>query len=369
MSTPEDENSPDNSDNTGLSRVDAQRRVDQVAGFNAELAELERAGILVLSPDQKSAVAAHHDALRHSLGTEHDVDLSEGARRLSLGMQVVSFLGAAALAASVFFLFYQYWGYFGTAWQLVILIAAPVITLFAAFYIRQKESTGYFAKLAALIGFACFVLNISMLGQIFNITPSHNAFVLWAAYAFLLAYALNVRLLLAAAMLCVFAFIGAQMGTWSGVYWLHVGQRPENFLLPALLLFTVPSLIQHTRYHGFDVLYRVLSMIGFFTVILVLSNWGRGSYLAWDRDVIEGFYQLSGFVLSALAIGWGMRKGLTHVMLTGNVFFALFLYTKFFDWWWDWMPKYLFFFIIGLTAILALFIFKRLRVMQQGVAA
>ncbi len=30
-------------------------------------------------------------------------------------------------------------------------------------------------------------------------------------------------------------------------------------------------------------------------------------------------------------------------MNTGNVFFTIFLYTKFYDWWWDWMPKYLFF--------------------------
>ncbi|MFT5789464.1 MAG: hypothetical protein ACI8SJ_001580, partial [Shewanella sp.] len=38
-----------------------------------------------------------------------------------------------------------------------------------------------------------------------------------------------------------------------------------------------------------------------------------------------------------------------------------FLYTKFFDWWWDWMPKYIFFFILGLSALLALMVFKRVR--------
>jgi len=40
---------------------------------------------------------------------------------------------------------------------------------------------------------------------------------------------------------------------------------------------------------------------------------------------------------------------------------VLFLYTKFYQWWWGWMPKYLFFLLIGLTAILALLILKRLR--------
>ena len=48
-------------------------------------------------------------------------------------------------------------------------------------------------------------------------------------------------------------------------------------------------------------------------------------------------------------------------MNTGVTLFVLFLYTKLFDWWWDAMPKYLFFLLMGLTAILLLLVFKRLR--------
>lgn len=347
------------------SKAAAQRRADDIASFHVELTELERAGILALTSAQKAAIDAHHREVREGLGRAHDVDLNESARRLSLGMQIVSFLGAVALAASVFFLFYQYWVYFGTVLQVTILVAAPLATLVAAFYIRQKDATGYFAKLAALVSFTCFVLNITMLGQIFNITPSHKAFLLWAVYAFLLAYALNVRLLVAAAVLCVFGFIGAETGTWSGMYWLDMGRRPENFLLPAVLLFAVPSLISHRDFHGFETIFHVLSMTGFFLAVLILSNWGSISYLDWDSDWIEGFYQVVGFAVSALAVLWGMRQGRSHVMMTGNFFFALFLYTKFFDWWWNWMPKYLFFFLIALTAILALLVFNRLRGRQQ----
>ena len=46
---------------------------------------------------------------------------------------------------------------------------------------------------------------------------------------------------------------------------------------------------------------------------------------------------------------------------TGVVFFVIFLYTKFYDWWWDLLPKYLFFLILGLTAVLVLLAMKRLR--------
>jgi hypothetical protein len=41
-------------------------------------------------------------------------------------MRVASFLGALALAASVFFLFYQFWGHFGEAAQVAILLGAAL---------------------------------------------------------------------------------------------------------------------------------------------------------------------------------------------------------------------------------------------------
>jgi hypothetical protein len=39
----------------------------------------------------------------------------------------------------------------------------------------------------------------------------------------------------------------------------------------------------------------------------------------------------------------------------------VFLYTKFYDWWWEVMPKYLFFLVLGLSALLTLFVLRRLR--------
>jgi len=45
--------------------------------------------------------------------------------------------------------------------------------------------------------------------------------------------------------------------------------------------------------------------------------------------------------------------------------FVVLLYTKFFDWWWEAMPKYLFFLVLGLTAVLFLLVLKRLRGLSQ----
>jgi uncharacterized membrane protein len=95
--------------------------------------------------------------------------------------------------------------------------------------------------------------------------------------------------------------------------------------------------------------------------MLVLANWGQVSYLDFERKSVEGFYQVMGFVLSAGAVWLGARSKRGEVVNTGATFFVIFLYTKFFDWWWDIMPKYLFFLVLGLTAVLLLVIMRRLR--------
>ena len=344
-----------------LSRADAQQRADQVRVFEEELARLEREGVVVLTDEQRQAIAAHHRGLLAQLARAYDIDRDVRAKQLSLGMRMASFLGALALAASVFFLFRQFWDRFSTAAQVVIVIVAALGSLSAAVWIQGRDSSGYFTKLAAMVAFACFVINIVLLGQTFNITPSDKALIPWAGLALLLAYACDLKLLLAAGILCVIAWVSARTGTWSGMYWLHFGERPENFFPAAAILFAVPYFIAHEKFSGFSAIYRVFALLTVFLPMLVLANWGGISYLDWDENFVEGFYQVMGFVLSAGAIWLGARRRWPEVVNTGATFFVIFLYTKFFDWWWDVMPKYLFFLVIGLTAVLLLVVMRRLR--------
>lgn len=350
------------------SKADAQRRADQIRYFQAELERIEYENILSLEESQRSAVATYHHKLLAEMSEAFDIDSSKRQKQLSLGMRIASFFGALGLAASVFFLFYQFWGRFSTTTQVCILAGAPLAGLAATMVAAHREATGYFSKIFGLVSFACFVLNLYMMGRIFNITPSDKAFLVWAAFAFMLAYASDARLLLAAGIICISCFLSARAGTWSGCYWIYFGERPENFFPAALLLFLVPCLVSHKRFSGFDVIYRVFAMLLVFIPVLILANWGSISYIPLDNDAVEVLYQIAGFVLSAGAIWLGIRKSWPVVVNTGNVFFVIFLYTKIYDWWWDWMPKYLFFLVVGLTAILALLVFKRLRKSTTGKA-
>lgn len=342
-------------------RGEAQKRADDIRAFRAELARLESDGVLSLSGAQRQAVAAYHDGLMTDFAVAFDIDRDQQQHQLSLGMRIASFLGALALAASVFFLFYQFWGHFSEAAQVVILVGASLGGLGATTWVQGRDASGYFTKLAAMVAFACFVLNLVMLGQIFNITPTDKALLPWAALAFLLAYACDLRLLLAAGIGCVIAYTSARVGEWGGLYWLDAGRRPENFFPVATLLLAVPSAVPHRRWTGFDATYRLFGLLCVLLPVLVLGHWGRGSYLALDASSIEHGYQVAGFALSGLAIWLGARQRWSETMHTGVVFFVIFLFTKFFDWWWEIMPKWLFFLVVGLTAILILLVLRRLR--------
>ena len=342
-------------------RSEAQQRVDEIRVFQSECERLHRDGILELSKDQSCAVGNYHRSLLARYADSYDIDATVKGKQLSLGMRGASFLGALALAASVLFLFYQFWGGLRTAVQISVLILASLGSYVATLWMQGKDSSGYFTKLVALLAFVCFVLNVVMLGQIFNITPSDKALIPWAALAFLLAYSCNLRLLLAVGILCLIAFVSARVGTWGGRYWMHFGERPENFFPAAVLLFALPIFLHRKHFQEFSSIYRIFGMLTFLLPVLVLSNWANGSYLNVDRNLIEGSYQLIGFVVSASAIGLGIRRSWPEVINTGITFFVIFLYTKVYDWCWEIMPKSLFFLVVGLIAVLIMLILKRLR--------
>ncbi|MET1079756.1 MAG: DUF2157 domain-containing protein [Pseudomonas sp.] len=344
-----------------LTREQAQLRADRIQVFREELAQLQAEQVLVLEPAQQAAIARHQDQLLAHFAASLGIDATLHARRLSLGMRVASLFGALTLATSLFFLFYQFWGWFAEPVQVAILLGTSLGSLALTVGLQRLDRSGYYSKLAALLCFASFVLNLSMLGQIFNITPSDKALLPWAALALLLAYHCNLRLLLVAGLLCVAGFIAARIGAWGGLYWLSVGDRPENFFPAALLLFLWPSLVDQRRFAGFATLYRAFGLLFLYLPVLVLSFWGESSYLPLQASSVEVLYQCLGYLLPALGIWLGIRRHWPAVTNTSLIFGVLFLYTKLFDWWWDVMPKYLFFLLLGLISVLLLVLLQRWR--------
>lgn len=347
----------------------AQARLERIRAFQEELAELERQDVLVLTADQHERLAAHHATVQRRLGEEFDVDPSREGQRLSWGMAVASLLGALALAAAVFFAFYRFWGAFPTAIQVAVLVAAPVLTVGLTEWTARRERTPWFTNLVALVALATAVLDLRLLGGIFNIPASPHALLIWAVFALALAYAYGLRLPLFLGLIFALAYLVAVPGTWSGVHWQGLFARPEGFILAGALVLLAPLLVGHRRYPEFLSVFQLLGLVAVFLPMFLLANWGYTTYLPWRPDIIEISYQVAGFLFSAGVIAVGIRSASTRVANTGVVFFVVLLFDQFFDWCWDWMPKYLFFLIIGLAALAVLWGLGRMRkLLGEGTA-
>src|SRR6266498_1794372 len=138
---------------TTLNRAQAQERVDRIKAFQEELGYLEREHILVLNDDQRQRLQQHHQEALAELARLFDVDTSATQKQMSMGMRIASFLGALALAASVFFFFYRIWGLISTPAQVLILICAPIVAVLGIELIAKKEKYPYFTSLIGLVAF------------------------------------------------------------------------------------------------------------------------------------------------------------------------------------------------------------------------
>ncbi len=95
-----------------IDRAQAQQRANDILVFQRELQRLDQEQAFRLEPAQAQQLADYHLALLDSYRDRFDIDHDLRSQQLSLGMRVASFFGALAFAASVFLLFYRFWGLF-----------------------------------------------------------------------------------------------------------------------------------------------------------------------------------------------------------------------------------------------------------------
>jgi len=342
-------------------RNEAQTRADRLGIFLDELARIERQQVLVLTPEQRASVESFASQTLQDLTRRYDIDVNSSQKQLSLGMRIVSALGGLALCAAVFLFFYRFWGVIPTVGQVAILVATPLIGLAAMHFSSKYERTLYFTGLIGLVVFASFVLNLVVLGQIFNRISSPNAFLAWGALALALGYAYGLRLLLAAGLISWLTFFSATIVSWSGAWWESFLSRPECMLLGGALIVAIPVWLHHRKHAEFPGTYRLIGLLAVFLSLLTLRYVGSDSFLPLEPKSIERFYQVIAFITAALTIWAGIKYNLSGTLNLGAAFFTIYLYAKFVDWWWDWMPKYVFFFLVGAVAIGLLIAFRKVR--------
>ena len=286
-------------------------------------------------------------------------------------MRIASTLGGIAICAAVVLFFMRYWGYLTTSSQVAILVMIPLAALGGAEFAARRETTLYFTGLLALVAFAAFIMNLAVVGSIFNIVSTERALLAWGTFALLLAYRYGLRLQLAMALLLLIGYGAALVTAQFGYRWFDFGQRPELVAILALAAFALPLVIQHRRHDDFPPVYRLVGAVVFFLCLVSLAEWGVPSYLPFTQRNVERLYEFLGLLSSAGAIWLGIVRNWNGVVNASATAFAIFLFTRLYHWWWDWMPKYLFFAVIGALGIglVLAFRFIRRQMVQNGAVA
>lgn len=339
----------------------AQQRADRIAAFRAELAELERERGLVLTLEQQAQLELHLERVLAGLTGQYGIDVSESSKRLSWGIRLASLVGAAALFAALVLFLHRIWGSLPSLAQAPILAVIPLLLLVGAEITCRRGVDLFYTGLLALAAGITFVMGLNAVGGIFNTAPSPHALLAWAAFAILVACAYGLRLLLGGGLLLLCAYTASLWMAATGGYWMAFLDHRAGYLIPmAAFLYFVPELGILRDRRDFNFVYRFCGAGIVLWALLMHSKAGDLCCAGLRPKVMEGIYQLAGIALSLGVMFHGVRLGRSGLVNLGAVAFVIFLYIRLHAWWWDWMPKYLFFLSISLIALLLLILFRRI---------
>lgn len=341
-------------------RDDAQRRVKQIRAFQAELAALKASDEFPLTPQQESAIARYHDRVLGQLAAEFDVDASDAAGQLSRGMRLLSFFGAVALTAAVYSLVERFWGRIDLREQAALLAAFPLMALVGVELSARRERTLYVSSLFAVVAYGTFWLAIGVLSWRLNI-PVTAPFI-WAGvvFGFGLAIPYGFRLVLGAALVSLAIALAATMFSIAGVEWPELFNRLDLLMMAGFsLLLLAGPLTQLNR--AFAPVTRLVACGVGFVALLVLSASGSNSAAPINARVVEAVYQGVMLVACVATLVVAIRHGWHETVSLVTVVFALFLLIRYVDWFWDLLPRYLFFLMLAALAFAWLMALRRVR--------
>ncbi len=348
-----------------MDREAAQRRTYRIRAFQEELADLKAAGVVQLPPPEQEAIAAHHQALLAELAQQFDIDATAAQGKLSLGMKLVSAAGTLAFCLAVFLFVQFYWGHLPEGWQLGLLVLAPLLPLALAEWAASREKTLYATALLVLVSIAAFIAQSATLGEIFSLLPSPAAPSCWALYSLLLAYRFRLRVPLVVGLVLATANLSLWYTHQSGIGAINPFDHPELTLAGGAILYALVRFQQP----DFQPVFRGTGAASALLMGVLLSKAGQESFLAasaaFSKASIESGYTSLTLAASAAAIYASIRHGRPELLWTGGTAFTLLLLIKLYDWFWELLPGWAFFGLIGLVCLALLAIFRHLR-QRQG---
>ena len=239
-----------------------------------------------------------------------------------------------------------------------ILSAVAAVGLFYLGRKREKQFPEQIFSNEATIFLGVFFTasSIAYLGKTFDNGSGHYSILFLVSvfvYGFL-AYRMNSRLIWLFALVSLGSWFGTETGyqtNWA-LYFLGMNY-PLRFVLFGLLLVGACHLLKGRKWFAyFWELTYVVGMLYLFMSLWLLSIFGNYGSLDvwWQIKQISLFYW---GIISAVVAGLFMLYGLKYKEVIarefGITFLIIFLYTKYFEYFWDHTNKTLFFAILALS--------------------
>jgi uncharacterized membrane protein len=337
-----------------------QLRASAIITFREELARLETEGVVSLDPATRERIRAHHDATLAALAAGGEVDLSATAARLSAGMRIATLLGTIALSAAYGFFVSSHWGGLSLALQLALVTLPPLLLVALTHVAAARERSGYVASLIATVAAIGFAVNLGTLGQLYNLPDSRGALLAVGTFAMLLAYGYSLTLPLIVGIGGIGGWLWTLGAIPLGLWWRDGFSVIEPLLLVGLLALTVPGWIRGPAkfapwWRGTGATVLVLGLL------LVESNGELSAFWTTNRHAIEIGYKFVGAAVLTALVVWGIRHDQRLVAQIGTAGAVLYLFMRLVDWFWDLLPKWLFFLLVGAFALAVLLVLRRMR--------
>jgi uncharacterized membrane protein len=343
-------------------------------------------------------------------------------RKLGRGVTILVNLGAIVLGAGLLVFFASNWIEFGRAAKIASLFALTLGFYLAGFELTQGGRWSFPKLGLALVFLGCvmFGTDIVLLALIYDLTAEHawSFLMQWVAWL-AVAYLVRSRLVLFLALIGLVAWFGAEVGYCWGGYWLYLA-RPFHFIGVGACLLAVAGVHAWRGLREFAAAWALTGLLLVYLSALVLSIFDVQKnvrldtstapalvwlmlvapyvlavaalaiiHVRWRRTSLTGPPVLVVlFLLAVMTLASGIAttpnpRALWFILLltlltsagvylgvawenavflnTSLVFFAVNLYTRFYEYFWDAMPKSLFFVVGGTTLILGGIWVERIR--------
>ena len=343
-----------------MNKREAQERIKRILAFRDELSDLETENVIGLSPADRSAVAAYHDGLLQDYSSRYDTDLTKSESQLSWGMRIASTLGAIAFALGVFLFFEYYWDLLPSIIQVVLLTAAPFLGWALSEFVARRFKTTHYTSLAVLVAIACFVADLYIVGKIFNITPSPNALLAWGLFGLVLAYRHDLTIVMGLCLIALMAFFGGFLTSLAGFAWPTV-QIPEFYLGAGILCLAVPLVVRWPAIDRYRHVYLFVGLLQIYGVLnwLILSQ--SQSLLPLSSSATEWLYLVIAFIVGSVAIQQCIRREWAAGTYLSAGFVVVLMLHRYYDWFWDDLPHFVFFLVLGVIAVAIIASLRRMR--------